>query len=285
MTITARLEADGLTSLVLDPYAGFAIQALDLGDAVTRDVASNAPDADGTDDVTAYIGARTVIMSIALSPKLSHSTRDTLRNRLRAFTHPRLRPKLYMSIDGAAERVVTLRRGTWSDVMQSAGAARVTVQWVAPYGIIESGTLHQETANASTSGAEGGRAYDLIYDRAYAGGATIGQTAVINVGTADAYPILRVYGLCTNPVITNVTQGKSLAFTGLTINAGEFLEINTRARTVYYLGNSADSRYDKMNFASSAWWTLSPGINLINFTPATFSTPSQTIIEYRDAWL
>jgi hypothetical protein len=282
--VSARLEADGLTTLLLDPYSGYVISALDLGDAETRDVVDPAVDADGTDDTTEFTGARTIILQVQLVPS-STRTKQSMRTRLRAFTHPRLRPVLYFQLDDEVEQRVELRRSQWSNIVQNAGFAAVVVQWVAPNGIIESATLHDVTANASGTGSEGGRTYSKTYDKTYTGGAIVGSASVVNAGTADVYPLLRVYGPCTDPTIENITTGKELVFAALTINAGDFLEVDTRARTIRYNGDPADSRYDKLDFPGSEWWALSPGTNLVRLNPVTFSSPSNLVVEYRDAWL
>lgn len=284
MAITARLEADGLTTLLLDPYSGFVINAIDLGDAVTREVVDDAVDADGTDDTTAFTGARTITLQMKLVPPAGE-TKQSMRTRLRAFTHPRLRPILYVQFDDEVEQRIVLRRSKWSNVAESPALAPVTVQWVAPTGIIESAELHQVVANASGTGSEGGRTYDKTYDKTYTGGTTVGSATAENAGTADAYPLLRIYGPCTNPTIEQITQGRELVFSALTINAGEFLEVDTRERTIRYNGDPADSRYDNLDFPDSQWWTLSPGTNLLRLNPATFTAPSNLVVEYRDAWL
>lgn len=280
-----RLEADGLDPLVLAYTTGWAVQALDLGDATTRAVVQDAPDADGIIDTTQYVGARTVTMSITLLPAKSGMSKEAMRRRLRAFTHPRLRPILYLAFDGLDEQRITMRRSQFSNIVQSPAFAPVTMQFVAPYGVIESSVLHVAHANASATGTEGGRTYNQTYDKTYTGGTVIGSLTVTNAGNADAYPLIRIYGPCTNPKLINVTTGQTLAFAGLTVNVGEFLEVDTRAKTVFYLGNSNDSRYSTFDFATSEWWALEPGDTSLRFAPATSSSPSNAEISWRDTWL
>jgi hypothetical protein len=281
-----RLEAPGLVPLQLTPEGGWAIQQFDLGDAETRVVTEYYADANGTNDLTAYIGARTVALSLKLLPTRSGLTKQAMRDRLLAFTHPRLRPLMYISRDGEVERQLMVRRSQFQSVLSNPAYADVTLQFVAPYGVIESTTLDVLTLNATASaGSEGGRGYDASFDRVYVGGVALGTGTAQNDGTADAYPLIQVYGPCTNPIIYNTTQGKQLAFTGLTINAGEFLEIDTRNKTIRYLGNAADSRYNTLVPAVSSWWTLQPGANTLRFAPATSSAPAQAVVNFRDTWL
>lgn len=319
MTLTARLEADGLEPLALDASAGYALQALDLGDATTRVSVTDAVDADGTIDTTAHVGARAVTLNLKLLPAADRG-KEQMRQRLRAFTHPRLRPVLYFSLDGRPERRVVLRRSQWANVVQAPAYAPVVLQFVAPFGIIESAELHEVQINAGSSGAFsvlgvagfpadsmlgvegfpagsvlgisdattfvgplGGAGFDWAFDLTFVGGGTIGEGLIVNDGTADAQLLMRIYGPCDDPSIENETVGRTLTFTGLTIDAGHFLEVDTRARTIRYDGNADDSRYDRLDFATSTWWALVPGVNTIRFNPAAFSDPANVAFVYRDS--
>ncbi len=74
------------------------------------------------------------------------------------------------------------------------------------------------------------------------GGSELTGTIVpIYAGDADSYPIVRIAGPVTNPVVLNIatplgqtTENLYLDFTGTTLLAGEYLEIDTRygAKTV-----------------------------------------------------
>lgn len=289
---TIRLEAPGLTTLTLDPESGRFGQKLDLGDAVTREVADDAPDADGTDDLTEFFGARNVTLSIILYPETGGLW--ALKQQLRAFTHPKLRPTMFVQqAADAPVQQVTLRRSQYTDVIGDGPraatqadqeAAAITVQWVAPLGILESEELHQAVANAAGEG-ESGFAFDVTFDLDFGVSEPLGAVTATNAGTADVYPLIRIYGPCTDPTIENVTQDKALAFTGLTIGAGEFLEVDTRNMTVFYQGDPSDPRYDTFDWPAASWWTLSPGDNQLRLAPDTFDPPSNAVVEYRDAWL
>lgn len=47
------------------------------------------------------------------------------------------------------------------------------------------------------------------------------------VGTWRAYPLIRITGPVTNPIIQNTTTGKKLSLSGSTISAGNWIEIDT----------------------------------------------------------
>lgn len=285
---TLRLECDGLESLVIDDAAGLYVSKVDLGNAVTRSVVQDAVDADGTDDSTTHTGARNVTLQLSIFPDVDTETLWTLRNRLRSFTSPRIRPVLFIqqSVDAPEQRVV-LRRSDYTDVLASSNVdwAPIVAQWVAPSGIIESAEEHAVSVFAA-GGTTAGRTYSLTFSRVYPASAPLGTGTIINAGTADAYPLLRIYGPLTEPEVTSITQGKSLVFAGLTLAAGEFLEIDTRAKTIYLNGDPTASRYSKLVFPDSQWFTLSPGENEVWLHPATY-TAAVSLVEftYRDAWL
>lgn len=286
-----RLEAPGLEPLILDPAAGIFGQTLDLGDPITRVVANDAPDADGTIDTTAFTGARNVTLNVILNPDAGLWA---LKQRLRAFTAPRLRPTMFVQETAdAPEQQITLRRSQFSHVIgdgpqpassSDPGTATITVQWVAPLGILESVEEHVAVVYAAGTGAAVGRIYPLTFPRVYPPSPVLGVGTIVNAGNTDAYPLIRIYGPLTEPVFDNITQGKTFTFAGLTLLAGEFIEINTRTKTIYANGDSTISRYDKLVFPTSQWWTLSPGINLVRLHPATFTEGvSMAQLTWRDA--
>lgn len=285
MAHSLRLEADELETLALTTAAGYVVEAFDLGDAVTREVAENAPDADGTIDTTQHTGARAVTINLNLLPDVD--ALSTMVNRLRAYTSPRIRPRLFVQFEaGSPELMLTLRRSQFSSPVSGTAHAPITVQWVAPSGILESATLHSAAVQASDEGSEPGVGFDWDFSLDFTDSPPIGTLAVANAGTTDAYPLLRLYGPCTGPRIANVTQGKTLDFdAGYVIAAGHFVEIDTRAKTIRLDGDAAASVYDELDFPASAWWSLSPGDNEIRFYPVSFSTPSYAAVEYRDAYL
>lgn len=319
-----RLEAPGFDPFIIDESAGLYGQTLDLGDAVTRAVAEDAVNADGSIDTTAYHGARNITLKVTAAPKPDGSTLGffALRQRFRQFTHPRLRPLLYVTQSpDAPEQLIMLRRSQFSDVITDPKFSDITVQWIAPYGILESSALYESVIGAGSTGVFtttlgvqgtadqqgvsgypagtilgvnevasvlgplGGRVYPLTYDRTYAPGGVVGEGTITTLGDADSNFVARIYGPCTDPIIENETIGKSLVLLGLTIAAGNFLELNTRTCTVRMNGDAGDSRYDRIDFTTSQWWTLAPGLNTIRFNPGTSSAPSNVTFVYRDSYL
>lgn len=279
------LEAPGLVPLVVDASNGYIIRHFDVGDAVTRAVSEDAPGADGTIDTTELTGARAVLLNVRLVPRQGFDP-AVLEQRLRAFTNARLRPIMTITRDGWPDRRIVLRRGPWSSPQDRPTFQDITVQWVAPLGILESaGDPHTVNVLAVAPGVAVGRTYPLTFPRIYPPSPVQGAVSVFNAGDVDAYPIVRIYGPATDPVLDNVTQGRSLTFAGITLAADEYLEIDTRRHTIRLNGDVAESRYNTLAFPATRWWSLSPGSNSLRFHPATLVagvTVAQII--WRDAF-
>lgn len=283
-----RLEADGLTTLTFNQPGEPDVAYLDIGDAVTREVVENAPDADGTIDTTQYVGARSVTLQVVLEPT-SGTTLWELRNRLRAFTAPRLRPKLYIQIEAdAPEIMLTLRRGGWSEPWSPEPPlmSMAVVNWVCPSGLIESAELYSEEASAGGEVAQAGLTFNATPDFSF-GGVTqaSGGALADNVGNVAVWPTVTMFGpFSAGTVLRNDTTGKELEFlTSLSIVTGDWLRIDFAAKTI--VNSTGTSYYDSLDFASSEWWQLQPGENRIYMLPTTFTAPpASLLVEWRAAW-
>jgi hypothetical protein len=285
MSETVRLEASGLTSLTLDEASGYAVRAFDPGFPVVRRVAEDRPDSDGEIDRTAYFGARVVALTVALFPT-DTLTMQQVRDKFRAFAHPSTRAYIYYrQADTEDERRLAIIADQQNQPMTNPFLQELTAQWRAPDGIEEAAT-ETEVSVSADAGAEAGRAYDLTFDRTYPASNVAGAVIVTNLGNIPVDPILRLYGPCTNPRIENATDAsKSLRFTGVTLAAGEYLEVDVRNRTVRANGDAAANRYSNLDFTLSQWWRLLPGDNNIRYFPETFTAGAAAVLIFRSAWI
>ncbi|WP_331728898.1 phage tail family protein (plasmid) [Streptomyces sp. NBC_01259] len=124
--------------------------------------------------------------------------------------------------------------------------------------------------------SSGGLTFPLVFPFTIDGDpAAVGRPGFLDVdGNASTWPVLRVTGPCSNPVITHVTSGRSLSVQ-VTLAAGEWVEIDTRPgwRTVLRNNGGAaplspTSRIDLFR--------LSTGLNEIRWT-ATDPTLTSTL--------
>ena len=139
-------------------------------------------------------------------------------------------------------------------------------------------TQSSSSTAAATSG--GGRTYNRTYNLTYAAGGAGGTINATNAGNFPTRPTVRIDGPVTDPRIENVTAGKYLQFSGLTLASGEWLDIDFQNRTV--LLNGTASRYNYLT-STSSFWELGPGNNQIYFTSG--SATGTLTLTYRSAWL
>ena len=287
-------SAGYIPPLILSPQYGFVLQRFNPGFPEIRDVSEKRPSQNGTFDFTRYFGARAITLEVALASELQDDplvTDQVLQDQLRRWMAPDVRAYLYIRYDSADEyRRIKIRPsnlGSSLSFLHHRDFRKVSLGWRGVDGIFESSVLQEESLEPSVA-VELGRTYDQAYDKTYAASAVIGAKTVYNNGNVSVFPLVAIYGACTQPRIENQTTGDKLEFlASYTLNAGEYLLIDFAEGTVLLNGDAANSRYDKIDFASgiSKWWSLIPGINLLRFYPLSFTTPSKALLSWRSGFL
>ncbi|MCK5017158.1 MAG: phage tail family protein [Candidatus Peribacteraceae bacterium] len=109
-----------------------------------------------------------------------------------------------------------------------------------------------------------------------------GSGVVSNDGNAPVYPIIRIHGNVTDPVITNTTINKTVSFSGLAIGAGEYVDVDMLNETaVDQLGDSVFDTIDSDDF-----WTLAEGSNTITISGTLGGSGDRKItVIYRDGYI
>lgn len=90
-----------------------------------------------------------------------------------------------------------------------------------------------------------------------------------NPGTADFYPVFKVYGEFESFALTNVTLGLDLNYDGVQpgaqdVGPGDYAEVDTFRETIFLNGNGANLEAG-IDIPSSDYWYLAPGDNEIEF--------------------
>lgn len=116
---------------------------------------------------------------------------------------------------------------------------------------------------------------------AYSGG---GIATPTNAGNAPSWPRLRVYGKIDGPIIRNTTTGRSLAFPGLSIAAGDYIDIDSFKRTVLLNGAANLSLMRYLDRSSSEFFQLAVGANTIQLQGSNFDAVATVRLYWRDAW-
>ncbi|WP_329592110.1 phage tail family protein [Streptomyces sp. NBC_01362] len=121
--------------------------------------------------------------------------------------------------------------------------------------------------------------------RVYGDAGQSGRLTAINNGASPAYPVLRIDGPVANPSIEQVTTGGGLTLDA-TIQAGEYLIIDTRTRAVLLMGSSPRRQWVR---AGSTWPLLQPGTNTIAYRgsalPGAPGQSSLLTVTWRDTSL
>ena len=280
----ARLEEPSLGTLLLDEDNGFIVQAVERTTPEPRQSSTPRVDADGEDDQTSRFGAAavTVDLHVCAGPT---GTVQQLTDRLRAYCAPARRPYLiYRPTDDDDERRILLSSGQAPTVLRYRTHMQARATWRAPDGVAEAAEAAEVSLNA-TATVELGVSFPLTFDVGFPGTPTIGASTLTNNGTVAVAPTIRIYGPCTDPRIANETVGRALIFDGLDIAAGDYVDIDVKARTVRLNSEPAQSHYNQLDFAQSRWWALEPGTNEVRFYPVTAGDACVAEIRWRDAWL
>jgi hypothetical protein len=114
----------------------------------------------------------------------------------------------------------------------------------------------------------------------FGGAGAGGDVTVTNDGDLAARPVLTISGPVLNPVVRNNTTGEELRF-GIDVAAGDFLTVDTAARTVL-LNGTANRRNALLQ--GSRWPRVAPGSNTFQFRAASSDPAAMLGVRFRSAW-
>lgn len=108
------------------------------------------------------------------------------------------------------------------------------------------------------------------------------RAMAFNRGNADSPVVMRITGPITNPTIYNQTTGQSMSFTAA-ITGGNWIEIDTGTGEI--VNQAGANVYSMMNFTTSNWWDLKPGVNDFYLVGTGTSGATSLTLTYKDAWV
>jgi hypothetical protein len=117
------------------------------------------------------------------------------------------------------------------------------------------------------------------------GGTTGSGTEVDNAGDALVWPILRLYGATTAPVLENLNLSGKLSFPGLTVASGDYVEIHTAPGERSVLLNGVTSLYSYLDRTTSSWWGLAPGANIVRLSDSSHDGGARLDVIYSDGYV
>jgi len=125
-----------------------------------------------------------------------------------------------------------------------------------------------------------GRTYNKTFNYTYGGGSATVTTTISNIGWATTYPIIRINGPITNPVVGNSTSGDTLYFSG-TYSALDLLEIDLYNQLITLNGNPARNL-----LISGTWFDAPPGNSNFFFTgTSTLAGTTQATVSWYSAYI
>lgn len=285
-----RLSVDGKTLDLKDSTAtGLFVTGVDLGAPAVRVDVRNLPTQDGAIDRTTFLAQRVVsITGVAVGGV--NGSRSVALAALRPFLAPGARPILTFTLDDESEvlaKNITLRVAQWTEPMRQPWSSEFMVSWAAdPVALGD--VVHKVEVAPFFSG--GGRSYDLSFNRTYPAGGSTGLITASVDGTYPPWPTYRLFGPITDPVIaiinplTAAVLGQ-VAFAGIVVAQGDYLDIDTQARTVLLNGDPGANRYSFVDFPNTTWRQLQLGSNTLRYSGEAPAVPALAQIRWRDTYL
>jgi hypothetical protein len=290
VTYTIRLD-DGTSTITLRPAAPsgtdpYICTGETLASAAPREAVQAFAGKSGVNDLTQFHDAAVFQATLYIQDS-GGITRHQYIDQLRAMLRPANRPYLYLQRDGwLTERRALVRGASLTAPIDRLSGTRVetSLQVTIPAGVLESAVLSSD--NTRPGSTSSGRTYPRTDPWSYTPGAS-GATKFLTVGggevgATDTPLLMRLYGACTEPVITNVTLGEVFELDNVTLADGQYLEIDMDAKTVLLNGDTSLSYYNKINFTTSTWWQLQPGTNQLLVGAASLDTTCELDFEWRD---
>lgn len=287
------LDDPQLGRLDLDCDSGFVVASFEIGWPQERPVVRGLALTDGVQDESKYLGPRLVTIALRLDSSIMPT--QQLLDMLTPYLSPRRRPTLVYRIqndrafqcgledDPKYLRTLTLRGVDMPLLIDQPKYTTIACQWATTESYAFS--LEEVCAVANLTGtAELGRSYDLDFDRSYPFSPPFGVTQFTVGGNAPTDWTGTITAQLDDPEI--LVNNVLIEFPGLSLTAGQTIDIDTKARTIFRNNDPNDSIFGLSNFADWTWddIRLSAGQNTIRLQGSNaVGDPSFTIC-WRDAW-
>ncbi|WP_330236162.1 phage distal tail protein [Streptomyces sp. NBC_00566] len=263
------------------PYAVTALDGLDdLPDIRGEDI--DRPGQHGDYTGPDWTSARVITMKLGLHTDSPDQLRE-LSLALRAATQPQAQPQplQFLQQDTLVWAKVRKRSIPYdAEFLWSIGDAALEFYCADPYLY----GLTEQSASTTAYSPSAGRTYPMVHPRSYGSAGQSGRLTAVNGGASPAYPVLRIDGPVVDPAIEQVTTGGILSL-DTTLQAGEYVLIDTRSRAVLLMGSSPRRSWVT---AGSSWPLLQPGANEIAYRSAALpGTPDTSLltVTWRDTSL
>ncbi len=272
------VRPDGVEVLNLGMDESYILTSLDLGFPDVRDSSETVPGMDGEVDTTAHVGARAITAEVFVS----QSGTGPLVDKLAGVMHPGARHWLYVGrADWPGERRILARGGTFA--CPPGNVRRAQMGFRCPAGLLEDAAEESVTL-APQGSATGGMTMPEEFPLTFDPGLVPGARLIDVGGTVSTLPVVDIFGPCTDPLVRVVGTGAQMTIRG-DIAAGDFVRIDTAARTILRNNDPNFSVYGQLDFATSSWLILPVGNAQVVFSPLSSSGNCQAIMRWAKRWL
>jgi hypothetical protein len=309
MAYQSIILSDPVTGLssTIRPRPGVAVTSLDVQPAV-RAVVNSVVGGDGTRDTTRFLDAAAVTVSLRLSAPSPGVSPEAFLDEIGALCAPYARPVLVVTNDQwATPRQLAVRFDSRTAPVDNPFFTDVAISWKVPSGAWQGTAQLEYDIPASVSSLDGAHftsagAHFTSVGLHFRASTTSSDMLVAVPGTLKPPWKCRLYGPCTGPKLANDTTGGDIRFTdALVLGAGEYVELDSAARTANFLSDPGQPRLSLLDFAATTWWDLLPagggygsgyGVaypppatsNLIRYHP-TSGSGSGAVLTFLPAWL
>jgi hypothetical protein len=194
-------------------------------------------------------------------------------------------PSLLTWTEGAAglalQRTVKLASAVEPPLEEAALVLRYGIVLSSADPVAYSQTLTTATGN-TLSAVGGGRTYYMTFNWTYAA-AGAGTASFTNSGNAPTRPLLRIYGVVTNPSI--ILGSKRISLLG-TVSSGEYVEIDLSTRSITRVTGSIRSDAKNMiDPVGTQWFSLPAGANVLQLVAYSFDASARLDVIGRSAYV
>lgn len=282
----------GSTAYDLSNITEFMFQEeSDLGMAPVKRLTEAGPLQHGASDVGFRLQPRKLRLKVATNSD-DGQTLDTRRAKLLSIFKPRLSElKILKTLDSGARRQIDCYFSSGLTFRSSDRKGMVQVEVIEL--LAPDPTFYDPTPVAVYFGLAGGTATGYPFAIPLeipwnVGSSTLRQGRdVTYAGTWQSEPIVTIYGPITDAVVTNLTIGAKLDFTGATINAGDWVVVDTRYGHKSVTGGSGENRIadmtddsDLATFRMESAPDAPGGVNSFNVTGIDVSEATQVYLSY-----
>lgn len=285
LTLVSDTDTIDIRPAVPHAFNPVVCSSWDLGAPAVRDSAVDRPGGDGTLDRTSFTGSRTVTFDLHIFGDVNASA-YAYAERLAAMTHPSVRPRLIITRNTpeniGVDWELELRGSPYSMTYERTSASKLDMQlsFTAPLGYLQTSKWRsvetgQVNSTATVGWTPGVGAPQLTLP--FSTGSTTSAYGTLNLtvgGSAPVTPVIYIYGPVTNPEIRD-DAGNRFKFAGLTLDSGQFVQIDMGAAAVRIGGAPDSSVYYLVDFSVSSFWAWRPGVHTVRYLASSGSLAVQ----------